>query len=139
MVDTEDLVQETVINTLRHLPDFEYRDEAALHRYLRRALKNYINDEIRRADRRPAETTMGEEQPDKEQSPLAEVIERQIHEEYEQALGRLKSKDRELVIARLELGMSYEEIARGFGKSSPDAARMAVARAVSQVAEEMAR
>ena len=40
--DTEDLVQETLAQTLRHIKDFEPRHEGALQAYLRQALINRV-------------------------------------------------------------------------------------------------
>ena len=55
--DTDDLVQDTIISTLRHLDHLEIRGEGALQAYLRRAVLNRIRDELRRHSRRgPAET-----------------------------------------------------------------------------------
>ena len=42
-----------------------------------------------------------------------------------------------MVIARVELQQSYAQIAAAYGKASPDAARMAVTRALVRLAEEM--
>jgi DNA-directed RNA polymerase specialized sigma24 family protein len=41
------------------------------------------------------------------------------------------------VIARIEMGCSYPEIADALGKPSADAARKATARALVRLAEEM--
>ncbi len=48
----------------------------------------------------------------------------------EAALDRLKPDERELIISRIELGMTYQQMADALKKPSPDAARMAVARAL---------
>ena len=58
-------------------------------------------------------------------------------ERYEAALHRLRPEEREVIIARVELGQSYQQIAAGHGKASADAARMAVSRALVRLAEEM--
>jgi RNA polymerase sigma-70 factor (ECF subfamily) len=58
-------------------------------------------------------------------------------ERYEAALQRLRPEERELIIARVEMQQSYQQIAGAHGKSSPDAARMAVSRALVRLAEEM--
>src|SRR6185436_9778066 len=54
MLDTGDLVQDAVINALRHLDTLEIRTEGALQAYLRRAVNNRIVDLYRRAARRPS-------------------------------------------------------------------------------------
>jgi RNA polymerase sigma-70 factor (ECF subfamily) len=72
-------------------------------------------------------------------SPLEEAIGAEAVARYEAALSRLRPDDREVVIARVEMDMSYEEIAQLLGKPSADAARMAVHRALLRLAEEMKR
>ena len=52
--DTADLVQESVIQALKHLDHFEYRREGALQAYLRQAVYNRIRMEFRRKRSRPA-------------------------------------------------------------------------------------
>jgi DNA-directed RNA polymerase specialized sigma24 family protein len=52
-------------------------------------------------------------------------------------LQRLRPEERELIIARVEMQQSYAQIAAAHGKASPDAARMAVTRALVRLAEEM--
>src|SRR5689334_12610796 len=49
LVETGDLVQETVVNVLAHIDEFEPKHEAALNVYLREALANRIRNELRRA------------------------------------------------------------------------------------------
>ena len=72
-------------------------------------------------------------------SPLEATIGAQALARYEAALARLPAPERELVIARIELGRAYADIAEEFGKPSANAARMAVARAIVRLAEEMRR
>jgi DNA-directed RNA polymerase specialized sigma24 family protein len=49
----------------------------------------------------------------------------------------LSEDDRELLHLRIELDFDYDDIARMSEKPSRDAARMAVKRALSRLAEEM--
>jgi DNA-directed RNA polymerase specialized sigma24 family protein len=58
-------------------------------------------------------------------------------ERYETALRSLSDDDRELVIGRNEMGLTYAELARITGKPSADAVRMAVSRALLRLAEAM--
>ena len=137
--DTEDLVQETLAQTLRHVDDFEPRHEGALRAYLRQALLNRVRDEVRRVSRVSVVPGLGEaaEPIDPAASPLDEAIGRESVARYEAALQRLRAEDRELIIARLEMQQNYAEIAAMCGKRTPDAARMAVARALVKLVEEM--
>ncbi|MGH9349309.1 MAG: RNA polymerase sigma factor [Vicinamibacterales bacterium] len=134
--DTEDLVQDTLIQALRRMDTFEPRGAGALGGYLRQAILNRIVDRVRR--RRPpviAEPT--NEVVAIDPSPLEELIGKQMLDRYEVALQQLRPDEREAVVGRLEFGMSYLDLASALGKSSPDAARMAVSRALLKVAGEM--
>ena len=77
--------------------------------------------------------------PDESPSPLELAIGRQGVERYERALERLRPEDREAIIARVEFGCSYEELAVSLGKPSPDAARMAAQRAMLRLAAELTK
>jgi len=135
--DTADLVQETLIQALKHLNHFEYRREGALQAYLRHAVYNRIRMEFRRKRSAPQRTAMDPAQEDGAASPLEEAVGREALERYERALARLKPEDREAVIAKVEFEGTYAELARVIGKPSADAARMAVGRALLRLAEEM--
>ena len=135
--DTEDLVQETVIRTLRTIEAFEYRREGALQAYLRQALYNRIRDRIRQAGRRPRLETIDEEAPFEGASPLEQAIGHQTLERYEAALAALQPGDREAIVGRLELGYDYSELAAALAKPTSEAARKAVGRAVLRLAEKM--
>jgi RNA polymerase sigma-70 factor (ECF subfamily) len=73
------------------------------------------------------------------QSPLEQAIGREAVQRYERALERLKPEEREAIIARVELGYTYEELAEALGKPTADAARQAAQRALVRLAEEMKR
>lgn len=138
--DTEDLVQETLLQTLRHVEGFEAQNEGALQAYLRQAVLNRIRDEVRRVKRRSMQAAgldAGAEVEDPSASPLEEAIGREALDRYESALARLRPEDRDLIIARVELQQSYLEIAAACGKPTAAAARMAVTRALVKLAEEM--
>jgi RNA polymerase sigma factor (sigma-70 family) len=135
--DTDDMVQDTLVQTLKHLDSFEPRHEGALQAYLRQALVNKVRDEVRRVGRHAVPDAIADEHADPAASPLEEAIGREALARYEAALHRLRPEEREAIIARVELGQSYQQIAAGHGKSSADAARMAVSRALVRLAEEM--
>src|SRR4051794_7753758 len=137
MLDTEDLVQDSVIAALRRIEGFEARREGALQAYLRQAVANRIKDVIRYKRRRPVQTELPEDAADQGESPLDQVIGLENTERYEAAMLRLKDSDREAIVARVELRYTYQELAVALGKPSPDAARVAVARAVYRLAREI--
>jgi RNA polymerase sigma-70 factor (ECF subfamily) len=136
-LDTQDLVQDTILNSLRRLDQFESRHEGALQAYLRQAVLNRIRDEARRFSRRPAATELTESQPVDAASPLDIAIGRQGVARYEAALQRLKPADREAIIGRMELQHDYHELAIILGKPNANAARVAVTRALARLMEQL--
>jgi len=135
--DTEDLVQETVVQTLRRIEAFEPNREGALQAYLRQAVLNKIRDAIRRAERRPAATPLDEEMAAEDTSPLERAVGAEALARYDDALTKLRPDDREAIIGRIELGYDYDELAEVLGKPSREAARLAVHRAMLRLAETM--
>lgn len=135
--DTHDLVQDTLLNAFKRMGSFEPRREGAFLAYLRQAVMNRIRDELRRTRVRPATDTLDELDHAHPSSPLDDAIGLETFERYESALARLKDQEREAIIGRVELGQSYDELARTLDSPSPDAARKTVARALVRLAEEM--
>jgi RNA polymerase sigma-70 factor, ECF subfamily len=136
-VDTQDLVQETVIQAMKHLDTFRPQRTGALQAYLRQALMNRIRDELRRAHRRPPPAEIPDGVPANSASPLEEAIGQEALDSYEAALAELREDEREAIIARVELGQSYAEVAEILEKPSADAARVAVYRALLRLAAKM--
>jgi RNA polymerase sigma-70 factor, ECF subfamily len=139
MMDTDDLVQETVSRAVKLIDRFESRHEGALQAYLRQAVMNRICDEVRRTKRMPMATSLTDDHADRTASPLDTAIGHEAVERYEAALARLRPEDREAVVVRIEMDGTYQDVAQALGKPSADAARMAVTRALLRLAEEMSR
>jgi RNA polymerase sigma factor (sigma-70 family) len=139
LMDTDDLVQETVVRAVKRIDRFESRHEGALQAYLRQAIVNRIRDEVRRAKRSPAAAALDDHVADPGASPLESAIGGEALERYEAALRRLRTEEREAIIARVEMDGSYQDVAAALGKPSADAARMAVSRALLRLAQEMSR
>jgi RNA polymerase sigma factor (sigma-70 family) len=138
LTDTDDLVQEAMVGTFKNLQPFEHRGEWALQAYLRRAVTNRIRDELRRFQSQPPRADLPETALSSDQSPLELALGREVFSQYDAALATLSETEREAVIARIELGCSYQEIAALVDRPSTDAARMLVARALSRLARVMA-
>lgn len=137
MTDTEDLVQDVLIGTVKNFKSFDQRGEWALQAYLRRAVTNRIRDELRRHQGTPRREDLLEQAESGERSPLELAVGKEVFDRYEQALSQLTEEEREATIARIELGCSYQEIAALVDKPSSDAARMFVARALDKLAHLM--
>jgi RNA polymerase sigma factor (sigma-70 family) len=139
LADTDDLVQDTLVRTIERIPAFEPRRVGGLQAYLRQAVLNRIRNELRRKLRQPLTTELGDIQADSADSPLELAIGTEAVERYEAALKRLKEDDQEAIVASVELGYSYDELAAALDKPTPDAARKATRRAILRLAQEMRR
>jgi RNA polymerase sigma factor (sigma-70 family) len=135
-LDTQDLVQDTILNSLRRLDHFDSRHEGAFQAYLRQAVLNRIRDEARRFSRRPAATELTDNYESDAASPLDIAIGREGVARYEAALQRLRPIDREAIIGRIELQHDYQELAVILGKPNANAARVAVTRALARLMEQ---
>ena len=135
--DTDDLVQVTLMRALRNLDAFESNGSGSFLAYLRQILLNEIRAELRKHQRHGAKV-------DIDSTPLADdgesVVEHLVGHErlraYERALGALEKHQQELIVMRLEFGMSYQEIAAETA-STPDGVRMAVARALKAMTQSI--
>ena len=102
LADTDDLVQVTLVRALNRIDAFEPRREE-----------------------------LDERLPTRTRSQLDDLIGAEMLARYDQGLASLPEEQREAVILRLEFGYSHAEVADALGKSSPDAARMTIARALA--------
>ena len=139
IAETQDLVQETVLQVFKRLEAFEPRGEGALQAYLRQAVMNRIRNEFRSKGRRPSFEDLDDQAPGDRTSPLEAAIRQEQLDRYDAALSRLSEAQRDLIVARVEVGLTYEEMADALGKPSWNAARMATARALLRLAEELKR
>jgi RNA polymerase sigma factor (sigma-70 family) len=137
LVDTQDIVQEVLVRSLQKVDDFEVRWERAFQFYLRQGVLNAIRDRIRRARPRVEIDPLDERLVDGGPSPLEAAVGADNLRRYEDALARLSPREQEAIVARVEMQCDYHELMEALGCPSPDAARMAVKRAMLHLAEEM--
>jgi RNA polymerase sigma-70 factor (ECF subfamily) len=135
-LDTGDLVQEAALHVLARLDKFEPRHVGAMQAYLRMSVINRIRDEIRRVGRRPEAVEFTDDTPGDATSPLEAAIRDEAYQRYRSALGQLRTRDREMVVARIEVQWSISEIAHRFGMASVDAARVAVSRSLKRLSAQ---
>jgi RNA polymerase sigma-70 factor (ECF subfamily) len=135
--DTADIVQDVLSRAFPRLERFENEGPRALRAYLRQCVRNRIVDEVRRAERHaPHQSIQGVDLP-APGSVLDDVIAAEGLSRYRECLARLPEPMQELIVGRLELGYNFEQLALVTDRRSPDAARMALRRALMQLAEEM--
>lgn len=137
VMETQDLVQDTVLGVLRHIDAIDVRNQGALQAYLRQAIINRIRDIVRQHHRRPAQTSLPDQLPDDETSPLDRLLGAEKVARYEAAVQRLRAADRDVLIGRFELQYSYEELTVALDKPTVTATRVAVTRAIQRLIAEM--
>jgi RNA polymerase sigma-70 factor (ECF subfamily) len=133
LLETQDLVQEVLLSSIQRLPEIRNTEGSGFLFYVRKALENRIRNAIRDASRRPVGEGLTEDIPDPGLTPIEASIGEEAVARFNEALGKLAEDERELVIARVEMGMSWREIAIAHGKPSADAARMAASRALDKL------
>jgi RNA polymerase sigma factor (sigma-70 family) len=139
LAETDDLIQDSMLQTFRRLDRIDVEHDGALQAYLRQAVMNRIRDQFRGAARRPAVTSIDGYHPAPDPSPLEAAIGSEALDRYERALAALRPDDRAAIVGRVELDYSNEELAVALNKPSANAARMAVERALVRLALEMRR
>lgn len=140
LLDTADLVQETLLRTFEGLDRVEVRGPGGFQAYVRSAVLNRIRDQIRWAARRPGGSDgVPDALPSSDPSPLDLAIGADLAGRYERALATLTPDEQQILHLRIELDYDYEEIFAMTGRASPDAVRMAVRRALGRLADAMGR
>jgi RNA polymerase sigma-70 factor (ECF subfamily) len=139
--DTADVVQDALFQTFKRLDKIELRGEGALQAYLHRAVINRIKDEMRKVARRPIDDLDENDAqfPSTDQSPYEQVMDGEKEHAYKRALATLSEDEQALIVGRMELGYTYEQLAVMSRRPTAAAARMAVRRAVVKLAECMSR
>jgi RNA polymerase sigma factor (sigma-70 family) len=135
-VDTADLVQDAALGVLPRAGRLEFQNKRAFIGYLRETVLNRIRDEHRAIARHGTTSAPLETLVDSRPSPLRDAITADLESKYRRALERLRPQDRELVVAHIELGFSHKQLGLVSAKT-PNAARMALQRALEQLAQHM--
>lgn len=138
LLDTDDLVQETLFQIVRRVQgDADAPLGSAPQGYLREAILNRVRDQIRAARRRPIADGQPDELVSPHRSPLDECVGHEVAERYERAMLRLSENERTAIHLRIELDLPYAEVASALASPSVDAARMVVTRAIARLAKEI--
>lgn len=138
LIDTEDIVQDAFLRTFARLDRVAAPSNEAVFAYFRQTVLNRIRDEIRRPHIIDALNESAVEKAAPGPSPIDEVISHETMDRFEAGIAQLSAADCDCIMARLELGLSFQEIADLLNKPSADAARVAVGRALARLADVMA-
>ena len=133
LLDTDDVVQDALLNTFRRLEDFQPRHDGALLAYLREAVANRIRMELRRRSPEVDGAIEPDAMPSGLPSPLETVVTRDALAQYERSLAQLDDDDRAAIVGRFEMGYSYDALARAMQRPSPEAARKLTERALRRL------
>lgn len=139
--DTPDLVQDVFLRSLGRMHALEPRGREALQAYFRTAVKNRIRDEHRKFAHRSIHRQLTESSPDTATagvSPLERLVEQEDLARYRAALTRLDADDRDLIVGHVELDYSHAQLGCMTNRT-PNAARMALRRAIGRLATQMRR
>jgi RNA polymerase sigma factor (sigma-70 family) len=117
----------------RRIDTIELNRPGDLEAYIRESVQNRIRDQARRLGRTPERGELHSDIPLKAASPLDEAVNREFFARYATAIAKLSQEERELIVARFELGYSYRQIAVLLKKPSPAAARMMVNRIIARL------
>ena len=109
---------DAVLSRILHVPGLDIRYAGPLRHYLRQA----IQDRIKHPE-----------------PPPAGAADSDGLRRYRWACRQLLPSDRELIVGRVELGYSCDQLALATDRLSAHAARSAVKRALLRLAEEMVR
>jgi RNA polymerase sigma-70 factor (ECF subfamily) len=128
--ETHDVVQDAALGVWHRIDQLDFRKPGDLEAYARQAVINRLRDQARRRLARPLIVPIDTGVMDDAPSALDQVLDAEAMARYQAAFSALDIKDRQALIARSEMGYSFEQIAQLVGKPSANAARMAVVRAI---------
>jgi RNA polymerase sigma-70 factor (ECF subfamily) len=153
LVDSGDILQETLLVAVRKWQDYDVPDEASVVNLLARIAQHKITDVADRANSKKGnlDLEVSMESGDSQASGLAfdppnsdtHALDRQIRRERQEivddCLAELPEAYRELILQRDFAGHSWKEVARLTGRPSENAARMAYGKALMELTKLVRR
>jgi RNA polymerase sigma factor (sigma-70 family) len=134
--DTPDFVQDVMLRSLGRIDTVHVQSRDALGAYFRAAVRNRLRDEhrcfARRGEHEPLKAQLRDEAP----SPFDRTLLAERQARYLTALSVLDPADRDLIVGHVELGYSHAQLGCMTGRT-PNAARMALQRAIARLAAQM--
>ena len=155
LLESGDILQETLIAALERFERFEMRDEGSLIHWLGKLAEHKITDaaEFHAAAKRDPDrcrpllkgpsgdqsTTLIIDLADHESSPSEHAVFAEESALLESCIANLREDYRELILLRNYAGCSWEAVARESGRPSPAAARMMHTKAMIALGKMMHR
>jgi len=150
-LESMDLVQDAFVSALRDLGNFTYQNEGDFLRWVSRIAENRLRDNIDQlhANKRDIrkeiplttnrtstqDTYIATNEPVDATTPSVIISKREHLDKLEKAIEGLKPEYREVILLMKIEGLSYKEAADKLGKS-PDAVRMLLSRAMSELSRD---
>jgi RNA polymerase sigma-70 factor, ECF subfamily len=144
--DEEDIVQDTLLEAFRSLPEFESRSEGAFMLWLAKLAENNLRDAVRRRTtlkrgednvRREADMTSSVLQSalyiGREPSPSEMARAAELASILEQAVIALPERERRVYVMRKLCGLSNEEVAAELGLGGPSSASSLYSRTLAKL------
>lgn len=131
--ETQDIVQDAALGVWNRINQLDFNRRGDLDAYIRQAVTNRLRDQARRGLARPPSLPLDPGVIDDTPSALDHVLDAQAQARYVRAFAALDVPDREALIARAEMGYSFEQVAQLTGHKTAGGARMAVTRAVERL------
>jgi RNA polymerase sigma-70 factor (ECF subfamily) len=143
-LESGDIVQQVLLDAFRSLDRYEPRDEAGFLAWLAGIVEHRIRDaaDFHASERRDPLRARPLESadaglPDHAIGPPESVARAEQVARLEATLAELPEPDRELIIQRDYIGLSWAEVAERTGRPSPDAARMRHAAVLIELGQRM--
>lgn len=108
----EDVVQQAVTNLFQHRHRYDWREPGGL-------LKRAVVNESLRLLRHPRMQMVGDEQPDRTETPLSNMIENETVRRVREAIGKLPDHFRAALVLCEYENLSYADIAESLNASVP--------------------
>jgi RNA polymerase sigma-70 factor (ECF subfamily) len=148
-MDTEDILQNAMVEAIRSLQDFQVHGEASFVHWMAGIVQNRIHAGLRDAGRQKRDGhrevaldhimhcistgSLSFEPAGNDSLPLDKVARSEQEEHVTETLHRLCESHREVILLRCYAGMSWKEVALVLGCSTPDAARLLFYRATREL------
>lgn len=108
--DAQDLVQQTLIVVVRKLPEFQWRNKEAFHRWLVKLLFGKFSDRRKKRRVTPIAPTDPGQVPDNGPPPPDEAIKRETVERVQQAVARLPQVEQDILHLHYMEGVPLKDV-----------------------------
>ncbi len=132
-IDTSDIVHDALYRTFVRLESFRSSRAGALRAYLQRAVESRIHDQWRRTRRSASSLPEADWVTGSSPAGSYRFLDDEGWREYRDGLARLTTRERRLIVGRVEMGYGYRQLALVEGLPSADAARKATGRALRKL------